>query len=452
MPFHAILDQITTVLQATPVELVPTAMAQVAHQINTDTRTLQPGQLFLALRGESFDGHGFVSQAIAAGAIAAVVDQPTPGAGPQLVVKDTLAAYQRLGQWWRQQCGVPIIAITGSVGKTTTKELIAAVLATAGPVLKTQANFNNEIGVPKTLLELSPDHRFAVVEMGMRGRGEIACLAEIAQPDVAVITNVGTAHIGRLGSREAIAEAKCELLATLPADHLAVLNAENPLLLATADRVRTGQTITYGLNAGAFRGTLGPNQTLVVAGESFPLPLPGDHNALNYLAAIAIALHFQLSLEPIRQGITVQLPEGRAQQYPLPNDVLLLDESYNAGRESMEAALRLLAQTPGTRHIAVLGPMKELGDQSLGLHREVGELAASLGLDQVLILDQGEEGTAIAQGAKPLVSEQWAEHKRLGGRLLEILQPGDRVLFKASHSVGLDQIVAQIREHFSSRG
>lgn len=444
MSFQATLAQIVEILDATLVNCDSIAPNQLVQRIHTDTRTLHPKDVFLAFRGEHFNGHKFIAQAFESGAIAVIVDQPISHAGPQLVVKDTLVAYQALGQWWRQQFKIPIIAITGSVGKTTTKELISAVLGTAGLVLKTEANFNNEVGVPKTLMGLSQEHQFAVIEMGMRGPGEIACLAKIAQPDIAVITNVGTAHIGRLGSREAIAQAKCELLAELPPESLAILNAETPLLLSTAQRVWSGKTLTYGLHAGDFRGIVHDDGTLEVQGDSFSLPLPGEHNALNYLAALAIAHHLNLDLSPLKQGIQVILPGGRAQRHELPHDVVVLDESYNAGLESMTAALKLLRQTDGKRHIAVLGPMKELGEHALALHQEVGALVTELELDHLLILDPGQdgEGSAIAQGAKPMASQQFSDHQSLIDYLKEHQKPGDRILFKASHSVGLDQVVA----------
>lgn len=445
MSFQASLAKIIEILEATTVGMNDALLTEMGQRIHTDTRTIQAGDVFLAFKGETFDGHLFVKQAIAAGAIAAIVSTEIPDAGPQIVVSDTLEAYQRLGQWWRQQFEIPIIAITGSVGKTTTKELIAAVLETAGPVLKTEANFNNEIGVPKTLMGLSAHHRFAVVEMGMRGPGEIACLAKIAEPDIAVITNVGTAHIGRLGSREAIASAKCELLAEAPKEAIAILNAETPLLTQTASQVWHGKTITYGLKAGSFRGEIVNETTLAIEGDSFPLPLPGEHNALNYLAAIAIVKELGLDLEPLRQGIEVILPDGRAQIHELPGDIKLLDESYNAGPESMTAALKLLVKTPGTRRIAVLGPMKELGDHGIELHQMIGALVAELKIDQLLILDEGEEGTAIAQGANPMESIQFGDHDTLTAYLKDHCQKGDRILFKASHSVGLDKIVAALK-------
>ncbi|MCY7338169.1 MAG: Mur ligase domain-containing protein, partial [Chamaesiphon sp.] len=265
MSFHATLTQLIDVLGATAENLTEQALTQTAIGITTDSRSLNPGEVFLGLRGEKFDGHEFVNQALEQGAIAAIVDfQFQASTLPILKVKDTLEAYQAIAHWWRNQFKIPVIAITGSVGKTTTKELIAAVLSNYGNVLKTQANYNNEIGVPKTLLELGQSHNYAVIEMGMRARGEIALLSQIARPDIAVITNVGTAHIGQLGSEEAIAEAKCELLAEMPKDAIAILNHDSPLLIQTAPTVWQGKTFTYGLEGGDLCGQLIDAETLKV--------------------------------------------------------------------------------------------------------------------------------------------------------------------------------------------
>ena len=423
-----------------------------ATGITTDTRILQPGEIFVALEGENFDGHNFVAQAIDKGAVALVVsrqlalDQNIA----QFIVPDTLVAYQQIARWWRDRFSIPIIGITGSVGKTTTKELIAAVLSTQGQVLKTQANYNNEIGVPKTLLQIRPEHNYAVVEMAMRAAGEIALLTDIARPTIGVITNVGTAHIGRLGSEEAIAMAKCELLAHMPESSIAILNYDNQLLLDTAARVWQGKTITYGLSGGDVRGEIIDTNTLRVARTDLLLPLPGRHNASNYLAAIAVAQVLGIDITQLAGGIKVELPRGRAGLYQLPNDIVILDETYNAGLESTIAALELLKQTPGKRHIAVLGTMKELGERSTQLHYQVGEKVKELNIDLLLVLVDEPATEAIVNGAAGITSECFRDRDSLVKRLSEIVHSGDRFLFKASNSVGLNKVVEQFSHYLQA--
>ncbi|HCF28797.1 MAG TPA: UDP-N-acetylmuramoyl-tripeptide--D-alanyl-D-alanine ligase [Cyanobacteria bacterium UBA11049] len=447
MPCRATLTQLTQVLAASPINLSDVASTCIG--IATDTRSLKPGEVFVALRGEKFDGHEFVAEAIASGAIAAVVDFQYQECGlPVLQVRDTLQAYQQIASWWRQQLKIPVIGITGSVGKTTTKELIAAVLGIQGNVLKTHANYNNEIGVPKTLLQLESTHDFAVIEMAMRAKGEIALLTQLVRPTVGVITNVGTAHIERLGSEDAIAQAKCELLAEMPPDSVAILNHDNPRLIATAKTVWQGKTLTYGLSGGNLQAELIDAQTIRVEGIKLPLPLPGQHNASNFLAALAVAKVLQIDWSPLAAGLEVNLPSGRSQRYELPNDVILLDETYNAAPEAMVASLQLLAQTPGKRHIAVLGAMKELGERSRELHQQVGAMARQLNLDALLILVDGEDAKAIAQTADGIPSECFTTHEALLKRLQEVVKEGDRILFKAAHSVGLDRVVNQFRAEF----
>ena len=419
-----------------------------ASGITTDTRTLKPEAIFLALVGEKFDGHDFVTTAVAKGAIAVIVERQLPDKISQFIVSDTLQAYQQIARWWRDRFSLPVIAVTGSVGKTSTKELISGVLSTQGEVLKTQANYNNEIGVPKTLLEITPEADYAVIEMGMRGRGEIALLTDIARPNIGVITNVGTAHIGRLGSREAIAQAKCELLAQMPKSSIAILNYDNPLLIETAATVWQGKTITYGLTGGDVPGKLIDSNTLEVAGKQLPLPLPGIHNASNYLAAIAVAQALEIDITPLTAGITVNLPQGRSHRHELSQDIVLLDETYNAGFESMVAALKMLKETPGTRHIAVLGTMKELGEHSALLHQQVGETAAELGIDRILVLADEPATENIITGATGITGECFSDQPALTAKLKEVMQPGDRILFKASNSVGLDRVVKELRASF----
>ena len=452
MPCHLSVTQLVDVIAAIPLNLSDKAACAHCTGITTDTRNLQPGHLFLALRGENFDGHDFARVAIEKGAIAVITEHSQEAqlnGVPQLQVENTLQAYQQIARWWRDQFNIPVIGVTGSVGKTTTKELIAAVLSTQGNVLKTQANYNNEIGVPKTLLDLGPEHDYAVIEMAMRGSGQIAELTQIAHPTVGLITNVGTAHIGLLGSEEAIAKAKCELLAEMPDTSIAVLNHDNQRLINTAATVWHGQSLTYGLEGGDLHGRLLGPETLELEGMQFPLPLPGRHNALNYLAALAVAKLLKVDWAPLTQGLEVELPSGRSRRYELPNDIVILDETYNAGLESMLAALHLLAQTPGKRHIAVLGTMKELGERSPEFHQQVGKTAQELNLDALLVLVDDLEAESIASGAAPLSAECFSSHNAVVQRLLELVQPGDRLLFKASRSVGLDRIVNQFRAEHS---
>ncbi len=444
------LNQLIDVLDAKAVNLSDAALAQLCKGIQTDTRVLEPKEVFFALRGEKFDGHEFVPAAIAKGALAAIVDgRYQHREFPLLQVEDTLKAYQKIARWWRDRFQIPVIGVTGSVGKTTTKELIAAVLATQGRVHKTYANFNNEIGVPKTLLELSPEHDFAVIEMAMRGKGQIAELTQIARPTIGVITNVGTAHIELLGSEEAIASAKCELLAQMPEDGVAVLNFDNSLLMKTAAKVWQGKVVSFGFGGGDIQGHLLDSQTLEVAGIKLPLPMPGRHIAANYMAAIAVAQVLGIDWSFLQFGLKVDMPQGRSQRWELPNDVIFLDETYNAAPEAMLAALNLLAETPGKRRIAVLGAMKELGERSQQLHRQVGETARKLNLDALLILVDGKDAQLIAESARGIPSECFATHADLTARLKTFIKPGDRILFKAAHSVGLDRVVQQLHAEAS---
>jgi UDP-N-acetylmuramoyl-tripeptide--D-alanyl-D-alanine ligase len=446
MPVSATLSQLVEILSASSVNLSASALTKVSKSIQTDTRILQPGEVFVALRGEKFDGHEFVAMAIVKGAIAAIVDYAYENpVFPVLQVTDTLKAYQQIGRWWRDSYSIPVIGVTGSVGKTTTKELIAAVLATKGQVHKTYGNFNNEIGVPKTLLELGAEHDFAVIEMAMRGRGQIAELTQIARPTIGVITNVGTAHIELLSSEEAIAEAKCELLAEMPNDSVAILNYDSPLLIETAKKFWQGKVISYGFSGGDIQGKLIDNETVEVAGIGLPLPLPGRHNATNFLAALAVAKVLEIDWQSLQAGVIVNMPNGRSQRFTLPNDVIILDETYNAAPEAMLAALQLLADIPGKRKIAVLGVMKELGERSQQLHQQVGEMVQKLNLDGLLLLVDSKDAEFIANSAKGIPCECFATHADLIARLKTFMQAGDRLLFKAAHSVGLDRVVNQLR-------
>lgn len=444
MAFQISLSDLVAVTGGKLLDDAGTLASRAGFSVSTDTRAIGPQDWFLALTGERFNGHEFAAQAIAQGAAGVIVQEPVT-TQPQLQVADTLTAYQALARWWRQQLATPVVAVTGSVGKTTTKELIAAALQTQGAVLKTQANYNNEIGVPKTLLELTSEHRYSVVEMGMRGLGQIELLTQIAEPNVAVITNVGTAHIELLGSEQAIADAKCELLAQLSPTGIAVINHDNARLIKTAARVWSGRQITYGLTGGDVQGKLLSSSEIEVNGLTLPLPLPGQHNAVNFLAAIAVMEALELDWRVLQSGLKVTLPSGRASRVTVSNDIVLLDETYNAGAESMQAALQLLKQTSGKRHIAVLGTMKELGTHSVRLHEQVGQCVAELQLDALLTLADPLEAQALAQGAGTVPVQSFEDAAALIEHLQNLLQPGDRVLFKASRAVALDQVVDALK-------
>ena len=428
--------------------------------ICTDSRQLAAGQLFVPLVGERFDGHVFLPAALEAGAVAllAQAEQLPPaaisalaGSVPLWLVPDTLLAYQQLACLWRRQLPAGVVAVTGSAGKTTTRELIRAALAPLGEVGASSGNENNDVGVPLTLLKATPDQAAVVVEMGMRGLGEIERLSRCACPDVAVITNIGTAHIGRLGSREAIATAKCEITAGLRPDGVVVIPAGDPLLDGALARVWAGRVVRIALAGEGHEaqadlvGQLdGAGGILKLAGEELAgvevaMPLEGVHHARNLLLALAVAR--ELGLEPARwQPLEVALPGGRSRRLEL-GGVRLLDETYNASPEAVLASLDLLARQPG-RRFAVLGTMLELGDQSLALHRQVAARALSLGLDGLVVVDGGPEGEAMLAAAQGLARlervDTPAEAAVPLGRWLE---PGDVLLLKASRGVALEQLI-----------
>jgi UDP-N-acetylmuramoyl-tripeptide--D-alanyl-D-alanine ligase len=433
---------------------VPLDLEQPLGPVTTDSRSLQPGSLFVPLVGERFDGHRFLGQALGDGALAAVVaadrlDQVPPGL-PVWSVPDTLAAYQQLAHLWRRELTAPVVAVTGSAGKTTTRELLRAALAPLGAVLASVGNENNDVGVPLTLLKAQPSHGAVVVEMGMRGLGEIERLSRCAQPDLTVITNIGTAHIGRLGSREAIARAKCEIVTGLNPAGLVVVPAGDPLLEEALARAWGGRVLRVALSSdGPFDpllpaadrlGHLEPDGGhLRLDGHRYRLPLPGAHNARNLLLALTVARSLGVDPQDL-ESLEVQLPGGRSGRLEVAG-VQVLDETYNASPEAMEAALRLLAQQGGRRY-AALGTMLELGEASLALHRRVGELAGQLGLDGLVVVDGGPEGKAMAAGASGLGRlEQVADPQAAAAVLRGWLRPGDTLLLKASRGVALERLI-----------
>jgi UDP-N-acetylmuramoyl-tripeptide--D-alanyl-D-alanine ligase len=400
--------------------------------------------------GERFDGHGFLPQAAAVGAQAALVQRnrrtEVPPGLLHWLVDDTLAAYQQLALWHRRALALPVVAVTGSAGKTTTRELIRAVLQPLGPVVASVGNENNDIGVPLTLLKSGEEHRALVVEMGMRGLGEIERLSVCAEPDLAVITNIGTAHIGRLGSREAIATAKCEITTALKPTGCVVIPAGDPLLEAALASVWSGRVLRVALEGEGFEsqadwlGRLdGSGQTLEVAGTVLPLPLEGQHNARNLMLALAVASELGLNVADL-EPLQVDLPGGRSRRLSI-GGISVLDETYNASPEAVHAALALLQRQPG-RRFAVLGTMLELGDQSVALHCRVAQHALELGLDGLLIVDAGAEGRAMLAAAAGLPKLALVSSPAEAAEQLSTwIQPGDQLLLKASRGVALERIL-----------
>jgi UDP-N-acetylmuramoyl-tripeptide--D-alanyl-D-alanine ligase len=450
-----------------------TAAASVTS-VSTDSRGALQGAMFVPLVGERFDGHAFLETALAAGATAAVAQADRLDealvAGlarrfgvPIWRVPDAQLAYQQVARAWRRQLALPVVGVTGSAGKTTTRELIRAALAPLGPVGASVDNENNDVGVPRTLLRASAETRALVVEMGMRGLGEIERLTRCAEPDVAVITNIGTAHIGRLGSREAIAQAKCEIALGLRPDGLLVIPAGDPLLETALARVWSGRVVRVALAdelegldpslpAPLLVGALEAGGASLRLGEGAVVrpPLEGRHNARNVLLAVGVARELGLDDGQLAD-LVVEVPGGRSRRQLL-GGVAVLDETYNASTESMLASLDLLAQQGGGRRYAVLGTMLEQGDLSQALHRSVGERAGALAaagrLDGLVIVDAGPEGEAMEAGSGARLSRLARVDSAAAAAevLLGWLQPGDTVLLKASRGVALERVQALLQE------
>ena len=429
-------------------------------KISTDSRTLKPGDLFVPLRGENFDGHRFVEQASERGAVGAIVEENWKGTTPKtfvlIRVPDTLAAYQNLAANYRRSLPLKVIAITGSNGKTSTKDFVAATLSRRFRVTKTEGNFNNHVGLPQTMLEASSTDEIAVWEIGMNHPGEIAALATLAGPDVAIITNVGLAHIEFMGSREAIATEKGALAEAVGADGTVILNADDPSSESIAQRTRA-KVILAGIEAGSVRASevrqspTGCEFTILEGAHRCraQLPVPGIHMVQNAMLAIAAGRAFGLSLEECAAGLaSTPLTKARLQIKEI-NGIQFIDDSYNANPDSMKAALRTLMELDADgRRIAVLGEMGELGEESPRGHREVGEAAATLGIDQLIAV--GSVGAAIARAAENagLAASVSVESPEKAAELLgESATPGDLILVKGSRSARMERVL----EAFSKR-
>ena len=428
----------------------------VINKVSTDSRTIKTGELFVALRGENFEGHDFVEASAKGGATGALVDLKWTGNVPNnfalLRATDTLQAYQTLAANYRRSLALKVLAITGSNGKTSTKDFAAAVLARRFRVTKTEGNFNNHVGLPRTILEAISQDEVAVWEIGMNHPGEIAALSKIAAPDAAIITNIGVAHIEFMGSREAIALEKGALAEAVEPPGTVVLNADDPFTEGIAARTRA-KVVLAGTTGGAVsaieirHSAEGAEFTIVEGAHRCraQLPVAGSHMVQNALLAVAAGRAFGLSIEECAAGLAAApLTKARLQIKEI-NGVQFLDDSYNANPDSMKAALRTLVEldTEGKR-IAVLGEMLELGAESERGHREVGETAATLGVNQLITI--GDTAELIAEGArtagldKVSPTRSTAEAAKLLG---EIAEPGDLVLIKGSRAARTEQVIQQ---------
>lgn len=436
-------------------------LSGAAFGICTDTRLGAKGSLFFALQGET-DGHRFVKAALEAGAVAAIVSRRIEGApGTQLVVPDTTRALGDLAHAYRMLFDIPVIGITGSVGKTSTKEMIAAALSTQYRVLANEKNYNTEIGVPLTLFRLRREHEVAIVEMGMRGLGEIDWLAQIAAPTVGIVTNIGYAHIERLGSRENIAQAKAELLTHLPEGGTAIL-MESEFAPYLRDHVQAGTKIVmcaFGTNADAevigLNGDVSQPMQVRIAGESYAVPLKavGTHHQANALLALATAHVLDVPLPAAIAALGEwEGAEGRMTVRTSADGPKVLDDCYNAGPESMAAALDTLKQmTPGGGGVAVLGDIREVGDYASQLHAALGPKVVETRLR--LLVTVGESTPEIVRSAETYAAahgitmpevQHFAATAAAAAHIRELVEAEDIVLVKGSRAMEMEHIVAAL--------
>ncbi len=428
-----------------------------------DSRTLEPGQLFVALRGERFDGHSFLDAALTRGAGGAMVSQPSGLPLPQVVVHDTQAALSALAAAWRARSGALVLGVGGSNGKTTTKELLAAILAGHGPTLATRGNLNNHIGVPLTLLRLEPAQRFAVIEMGANHPGEIAALAQLAQPAIALVTNAGDEHLEGFGDLAGVAHAEGEMYAALGADGTAVINADDPFCaLWQTMAPRGAHVLRFGIDASADvralaisgrieSGAFVTSFVLAVAGEQarVRLPLAGRHNVSNALGAAAAAHAAGVPLPAIIAGLERMRPvAGRLQLKPGLRGAWLIDDSYNANPSSVRAGIDVLCALPG-EHWLVLGEMAELGGETVASHAGVGDYARRAGITRLFAMGAAARHAVDAFGAR---ASWFADAARLGDAVAESLDAGVTALVKGSRVNRLERVVERLAAPLPAAG
>ncbi len=425
--------------------------------VGADSRNIRQDQLFVALKGENFDGHSFANQAIAEGAAGVLVIDDTLNVEPALLVQDTYQALGELAAYWRSKFTMPLAAITGSNGKTTVKEMLASILRAAAnnpdQVLATEGNLNNHIGLPLTLLKLRAQHRYAVAEMGMNHTGEISYLSKIGKPTVALINNAGSAHVGELGSFEAIAKAKGEIFDGLAADGIAVINADDNFAPLWKTLAAGHKTITFGLkNKADVSATYQLQASACLLDIATPqgaikahLPTPGLHNVLNALAAAAAAQAMGAPLAAIAIGLENYAGvKGRLQPLAGLNGALVIDDSYNANPMSMKAAIDVLMAKPGKK-ILVLGDMGELGENAAELHAEIGAYAQAAGVDALLTLGNlSESMTKVFDVEKDTRAKHYLSVTTLTADLIKQMQPDTTVLVKGSRFMAMERVVNEI--------
>ena len=421
--------------------------------VTTDSRAVQPGQLFIPLVGERFDGHAYISKALDGGAAGCLTAREPETLLPgklYIQVADTRLALKALASWYRDKFDLPVVQVTGSAGKTTTKEMIASVLSQRYNTLRTEENFNNDIGAPLTLLRLMPEHQAAVIETGMNHFGEIRYLGEMVRPDIAVITNVGDAHIENLGNtRQGILRAKCEIFENLTPEGIAVLNGDDELL----NTVTLPQTILRcGVGDGCGvrvtdiddRGLEGVACTVTIEGEHYRLTTSAPGRYMVYPMAMAAAIGRRLGLtgEEIAAGVAAYTTVGsRMHLIRLPGERLVIDDCYNANPQSMAEGLRMLAASPARHRVAVLGDMGELGQLTAQAHRDMGALTRRLGLTAVAV---GEKMHALTE-TDP--QAQWfATVEEAMPAIRQLFTPGTAVLVKASHAMHFERIVKELEK------
>ncbi len=415
---------------------------------SVDTRTLRPGDLFFALRGPNNDGHDHVGMAFERGALAAIVEHPVDAAGPLLVVENSLIALQHLAAWARERWGGEVIGVTGSAGKTTTKDAIARLLSVRGVAGKTTGNYNNHVGVPLSLLAIPDEAQTAVIEIGMNHGGEIRELAQIAKPSIGVVTNVGYAHVENFDSIEQVAAAKRELIEALPPEGVAVLNADDALVREFR-HVHAGRSVTFGFSEDAdVRAELLPREPgdeglrFRVKGTTFVTKLAGRHGILNLLAAIAVAGLQGISLDEMT-GAVSEFEPGRMRGTRIErNGISIFDDCYNSNPDAVRAMLDVLRDTPAERRIAVLGEMLELGRWAGPLHREVGKYVARAGIS-VLVGIRGVArhtvDAAIEGGLATDAAFFFEQPEDAGEHLKALARPGDVILFKGSRGTHVEK-------------